>query len=149
MIPCEFEMEKLAGVRTPASGVDQERFIMRHREWHGRQRNGWLRAAVLGANDGIVSTASRVVGVAAAGNWNRCNPKRPVTQARERLTLCEESVAVRPNCSSSCFRQLALQVREPRRLPVNAALKRWRHSLLGGRVDKGDRCVLVKLKNCL
>jgi VIT1/CCC1 family predicted Fe2+/Mn2+ transporter len=39
---------------------------MSHREWHRTQRIGWLRAAVLGANDGIVSTASLVVGVAAA-----------------------------------------------------------------------------------
>ncbi len=40
---------------------------MRHRESHRTERIGWLRAAVLGANDGIVSTASLVVGVAAAG----------------------------------------------------------------------------------
>jgi VIT1/CCC1 family predicted Fe2+/Mn2+ transporter len=39
---------------------------MRHRELHRSSRIGWLRAAVLGANDGIVSTASLVVGVAAA-----------------------------------------------------------------------------------
>lgn len=39
---------------------------MPHREWHRTERIGWLRAAVLGANDGIVSTASLVVGVAAA-----------------------------------------------------------------------------------
>lgn len=38
----------------------------RHVERHFGQRMGWLRAAVLGANDGIVSTASLVVGVAAA-----------------------------------------------------------------------------------
>jgi vacuolar iron transporter family protein len=38
-----------------------------HREGHRTDRIGWLRAAVLGANDGIVSTASLVVGVAAAG----------------------------------------------------------------------------------
>jgi VIT1/CCC1 family predicted Fe2+/Mn2+ transporter len=38
------------------------------RERHGLQRTGWLRAAVLGANDGIVSTASLVIGVAAAGS---------------------------------------------------------------------------------
>jgi len=38
----------------------------RHREWHRSDRVGWLRAAVLGANDGIVSTASLVLGVAAA-----------------------------------------------------------------------------------
>jgi VIT1/CCC1 family predicted Fe2+/Mn2+ transporter len=39
---------------------------MRHRERHRTERIGWLRAAVLGANDGIVSTASIIVGVAAA-----------------------------------------------------------------------------------
>lgn len=39
---------------------------MRHPERHRTERIGWLRAAVLGANDGIVSTASLVVGVAAA-----------------------------------------------------------------------------------
>jgi VIT1/CCC1 family predicted Fe2+/Mn2+ transporter len=38
----------------------------RHPERHRSERIGWLRAAVLGANDGIVSTASLVVGVAAA-----------------------------------------------------------------------------------
>ena len=38
----------------------------RHRERHRTNRIGWLRAAVLGANDGIVSTASLVAGVAAA-----------------------------------------------------------------------------------
>jgi VIT1/CCC1 family predicted Fe2+/Mn2+ transporter len=37
-----------------------------HRENHLVDRIGWLRAAVLGANDGIVSTASLIVGVAAA-----------------------------------------------------------------------------------
>ena len=36
----------------------------RHREHHRSNRTGWLRAAVLGANDGIVSTASLVIGVA-------------------------------------------------------------------------------------
>ena len=39
---------------------------MRHVEKHRTSRIGWLRAAVLGANDGIVSTASLVLGVAAA-----------------------------------------------------------------------------------
>jgi VIT1/CCC1 family predicted Fe2+/Mn2+ transporter len=40
---------------------------MKHAEIHRTHRIGWLRAAVLGANDGIVSTASLVLGVAAAG----------------------------------------------------------------------------------
>ena len=39
---------------------------VRHRERHRTDRIGWLRAAVLGANDGIVSTASLLLGVAAA-----------------------------------------------------------------------------------
>lgn len=38
-----------------------------HAETHVLDRIGWLRAAVLGANDGIVSTSSLVLGVAAAG----------------------------------------------------------------------------------
>lgn len=38
----------------------------RHHENHFTQRIGWLRAAVLGANDGIISTASLILGVAAA-----------------------------------------------------------------------------------
>lgn len=38
-----------------------------HREYHRSDRIGWLRAAVLGANDGVISVASLVVGVAAAG----------------------------------------------------------------------------------
>jgi len=42
--------------------------MRRHFERHYAERIGWLRAAVLGANDGIVSTASLVVGVAAAGS---------------------------------------------------------------------------------
>lgn len=40
--------------------------IRSHREKHLVERIGWLRAAVLGANDGIVSTASLIVGVTAA-----------------------------------------------------------------------------------
>lgn len=40
---------------------------MRHGERHRSERIGWLRAAVLGANDGVVSTASLVLGVAAGG----------------------------------------------------------------------------------
>src|SRR3546814_8211576 len=38
-----------------------------HDENHSIERIGWLRAAILGANDGIVSTASLIAGVAAAG----------------------------------------------------------------------------------
>ena len=41
---------------------------MSHHEQHRSHRVGWLRASVLGANDGIVSTASLIIGVAAASS---------------------------------------------------------------------------------
>src|SRR5512134_4017073 len=41
---------------------------MRHVERHRTAHIGWLRAAVLGANDGLISTPSLVVGVAASGS---------------------------------------------------------------------------------
>jgi VIT1/CCC1 family predicted Fe2+/Mn2+ transporter len=41
--------------------------LQRHHETHRSERSGWLRAAVLGANDGLLSTAGLVVGVASAG----------------------------------------------------------------------------------
>jgi VIT1/CCC1 family predicted Fe2+/Mn2+ transporter len=44
--------------------------LTKHAESHRTERIGWLRAAVLGANDGILSTASLVVGVAAANAGN-------------------------------------------------------------------------------
>jgi vacuolar iron transporter family protein len=40
--------------------------MTRHREFHRTEHIGWLRASVLGANDGLISTSSLVVGVAAA-----------------------------------------------------------------------------------
>ena len=40
--------------------------MSKHFEFHRSHRIGWLRAAVLGANDGIVSTASLIIGVASA-----------------------------------------------------------------------------------
>src|SRR5205807_4181952 len=47
--------------------VSRTRVSRSHRERHATARVGWLRAAVLGANDGLLSTASLLVGVAAAG----------------------------------------------------------------------------------
>ena len=44
---------------------------MIHNEMHRSHRIGWLRAAVLGANDGIVSTSSLVIGVAAAASGHQ------------------------------------------------------------------------------
>ena len=50
---------------TANSGRTLEMSRLSHAEVHMVHRIGWLRAAVLGANDGLVSTASLVVGVAA------------------------------------------------------------------------------------
>lgn len=54
------------GVQPSAYNRQERGCGMPHGERHRSERIGWLRAAVLGANDGIVSTASLVVGVAAA-----------------------------------------------------------------------------------
>lgn len=51
----------------PLAEVGADRRVERHRS----NRMGWLRAAVLGANDGIVSTASLMPGVGAAGADHR------------------------------------------------------------------------------
>ena len=48
----------------------------RHRETHRSARSGWLRAAVLGSNDAIVSTASLMMGVAAADASEGRDPRR-------------------------------------------------------------------------
>src|SRR5580704_18361189 len=47
-------------------GLEVNRGPIRQREAHRSGRTGWLRAAVLGSNDAIVSTASLMVGVAAS-----------------------------------------------------------------------------------
>src|SRR3546814_11576087 len=53
-------------LRRPLAGDPMSRLHI-HSERHAVSRIGWLRAAVLGANDGIVSTGSLIVGVAASG----------------------------------------------------------------------------------
>ena len=54
---------ELSGVR---AGMAPTRRAAIHGELHRSQRIGWLRAAVLGANDGLISTSSLIVGVASA-----------------------------------------------------------------------------------
>ena len=64
-------------------------------EHHRTERIGWVRAAVLGANDGIVATASLLIGVAAAGaprEVAQCLPLAAVTvKTRLRLRRCRAS----------------------------------------------------------
>jgi VIT1/CCC1 family predicted Fe2+/Mn2+ transporter len=53
--------------RDPGGSLHRVRALIAHSEPHLSGRSNWLRAAVLGANDGIVSTASLVLGVASSG----------------------------------------------------------------------------------
>jgi VIT1/CCC1 family predicted Fe2+/Mn2+ transporter len=62
VFPGRRHLSKAEVYQMPFFGV-----ISSHVERHGAGRAGWLRAAVLGANDGLVSTASLMVGVAASG----------------------------------------------------------------------------------
>jgi vacuolar iron transporter family protein len=88
-----------------------------HPERHRTHRAGWLRAAVLGANDGIVSTASLLVGVAAAGAgheafwwpaspawWPAPCPWRPASTCRS---------APRPTSSATTWREAREQRDNP------------------------------------
>ena len=52
---------------SPIPGTDLPADHHHHAEQHKSHRAGWLRAAVLGANDGVVSTAALIVGVASSG----------------------------------------------------------------------------------
>lgn len=58
--------ETLAALRGISFPCTVSTMFLPHQERHRTEHVGWLRAAVLGANDGIVSTASLIVGVAAA-----------------------------------------------------------------------------------
>src|SRR5579863_2978569 len=53
--------------RRSLRGAGRMSYAQQHKEEHYVTRTGWLRAAVLGANDGIISTASLIVGVASSG----------------------------------------------------------------------------------
>jgi VIT1/CCC1 family predicted Fe2+/Mn2+ transporter len=53
---------------SPAPGAELPADHHHHVETHKSHRAGWLRAAVLGANDGVVSTAALIVGVASSGS---------------------------------------------------------------------------------
>lgn len=69
MLDCADERNQRYGLQNPAKSPIQylmSKHPLAPPERHRGERIGWLRAAVLGANDGIVSTASLVVGVAAA-----------------------------------------------------------------------------------
>ena len=93
-----------------------------HREEHRSHRIGWLRAAVLGANDGIVSTASLIVGVAAAEPTRRERPRggrSPALVAGAMSMAAGEYVSV----SSQADTENADLARERRELASNAGAR--------------------------
>ncbi len=100
---------------------------MSHSEKHRTHRIGWLRAAVLGANDGIVSTASLVLGVAAAGE----NPKAVLVAGVAGLVAGAMSMAAGEyvSVSSQADTELADLARERREL---AAAPEQEHAELAG-----------------
>src|SRR3989344_9164285 len=88
-----------------------------HHEWHSRKANtklNWLRAAVLGANDGVVSVASIVVGVAAATN----SPGFILTAGVAGLTAGALSMAVGEYVSVSTQRDTEKALLEKERLEL-------------------------------
>ncbi len=101
---------------------------MRHSERHRTQRTGWLRAAVLGANDGIVSTASLVLGVAAAGAGTRAIVVAGVAGlvAGAMSMAAGEYVSV----SSQADTERADLARESRELAANSAQEREELALI-------------------
>jgi VIT1/CCC1 family predicted Fe2+/Mn2+ transporter len=63
----QFRLKQIKPIRTPLLQIKEgSRMPALNNERHRTERIGWLRAAVLGANDGILSTSSLVLGVAAA-----------------------------------------------------------------------------------
>ena len=86
-----------------------------HREMHRAERIGWLRAAVLGANDGIVSTASLVVGVAAARAAGAA--VRPAGRRGELRLESEEVALLKPG------EPYSLDIIKTERLRIDAFLK--------------------------
>ena len=87
-----------------------------HAERHAVERIGWLRAAVLGANDGIVSTASLIVGVAAAERDPRRYSDRRHRRARRRRHV--------DGGGRICLGQLAVGHRKGRYCPRDSASSR-------------------------
>ena len=95
MVSCEDKCVKSGSGRTRnignRKGVENKRTGIFRRERHRMQRIGWLRAAVLAENDGIVSTACLVLGVApctrlTAVPWSR-GPVGPVATVKRYSTL--------------------------------------------------------------
>jgi VIT1/CCC1 family predicted Fe2+/Mn2+ transporter len=102
--------------------------FVRHRERHRTGRTGWLRASVLGANDGILSTASLVLGVAAA----HATHSNVLVAGVAGLVAGSMSMAARSTCLST-----------PRPTPKQADLALERAELKAD--DKGEHKELMAI----
>jgi VIT1/CCC1 family predicted Fe2+/Mn2+ transporter len=106
---------------------------MPHREKHRAEVGGWLRAAVLGANDGIVSIASLVLGVAAANP----GPTAVLTAGVAGLVGGALSMAAGEYVSVSSQRDVELADLEKERRELAEAPEAERRELVGIYVKKG------------
>jgi VIT1/CCC1 family predicted Fe2+/Mn2+ transporter len=106
----------------PAAASDETDTMPAHDERHYAERIGWLRAAVLGANDGIVSTASLVVGVASAD----ADPRAVLIAGVAGLVAGAMSMAAGEyvSVSSQADTERADLAREARELAANDAFER-------------------------
>ncbi|RTZ41776.1 VIT family protein [Candidimonas sp. SYP-B2681] len=140
---------------------------MRHIEAHRTQRVGWLRAAVLGANDGIVSTASLVLGVAAAGTSSQTILVAGVAglvagamsmAAGEYVSVCSQAdtersdldrerqeLAAYPEHEHAELKEIYVQRGLDRRLAAEVATQLMQHDALGahGRDELGISAALA------
>src|SRR5689334_20887613 len=115
---------------------------MSHAESHRSGRTGWLRAAVLGSNDAIVSTASLMVGVAASS----ASPRAILIAGVAGLVAGSMSMAVGEYVSVSSQRdaERADIAREQRELAANPEAER--QELIGIYVARGlDRDLATKV----
>lgn len=125
----------------------------RHTEQHRIEKSGWLRAAVLGANDGIVSTASLVLGVASAhaahgsivltgiagltaGAMSMATGEYVSVHSQldtEKASIAEEGVEIRDDFSHEQRELAAIYVRRGLDLPLatKVAEKLMTHDALG------------------
>lgn len=104
-----------------------------HREAHRIDRIGWLRASVLGANDGIVSTASLILGVASAGQSQSAIMVTGIAGlvAGAMSMAAGEYVSV----SSQSDTEAADRIRETGELAANPVMER--EELVGIYIDRG------------
>lgn len=108
--------------------------MMAHIEHHKTHRSGWLRAAVLGANDGIVSTSSLIIGVAISG------------ASRESILLAGTAGMVAGAMSMAAGEYISVKSQED---TEDADLKMEAISLINNRKEEEQELAIIYMKRGL